>query len=347
MSANIGCYHLAKIKTVEIQRGVYEITRGEGIPSFEMKIHMGETPETIAYEAPVAMMHEDPVTHIVVPEPDKRYYFAYASADGLRIITADRRVLMDGALNFRDMGGYETLDGRVLKWGRLFRSDSLVRISDRDQARMTYMGIRKAYDFRTPDEMTIAPGRYPESVEAVPVPIIHGAKDPKEQFEDMKKGDYSGFDEAFIKSRYIDMIERFAPEWGKALTALADPAGLPAVIHCTAGKDRTGAMAALLLLALDVPEKTVVEDYLLSNLYIGERKNEILKRMEKFGIDREKAAPGLMAPRSAIFALLNHLEMNYGSARDYLKRMGGVTDKTFAELKKNLTTDAKSCGPGM
>jgi protein-tyrosine phosphatase len=117
---------------------------------------------------------------------------------------------------------------------------------------------------------------------------------------------------------------------------LADSKKRPLMFHCTAGKDRAGTCAALILLALDVPEDTVIHDHGLSNVYIADALKMINKRIRALGIDPDDVAPYFTAPRNAIIALVNHVRKTYGSAADYLKAKGGVSQKTLNELKQQL-----------
>jgi protein-tyrosine phosphatase len=154
--------------------------------------------------------------------------------------------------------------------------------------------------------------------------------------ESLQKGDISWLTEDFIIKRYIAKIDLFPKVWGEVLTTLADPIKRPFVFHCTAGKDRAGTCAAILLLALGVSEDKVIEDHGLSNIYIADALKMINKRIKALGIDPDAVAPYFTAPRNAIIALVNHVRQTYGSAADYLKNKGGVSQNTLTDLKQQL-----------
>jgi protein-tyrosine phosphatase len=142
--------------------------------------------------------------------------------------------------------------------------------------------------------------------------------------------------EDFIIKRYLAKIDLFPGVWGEILNMLTDSKNRPLMFHCTAGKDRAGTCAAITLLALDVPEETVIYDHGLSNIYIADALKMINKRIKALGIDPDVVAPYFTAPRNAIIALVNHVRKAYGSAADYLKDKGGVSQNTLNELKRQL-----------
>jgi protein-tyrosine phosphatase len=154
--------------------------------------------------------------------------------------------------------------------------------------------------------------------------------------ESLQKGDISWLTEDFIIKRYIQKIDEFPKVWGEILEMIADPDNRPLVFHCTAGKDRAGACAALILLALGVPEDTVIHDHGLSNIYIADALKMINERIKALGIDPEEVAPYFTAPRNAIVALVDHIRETYGSAADYMRDRAGISKDTLNNLKQQL-----------
>ena len=154
--------------------------------------------------------------------------------------------------------------------------------------------------------------------------------------ESLQKGDISWLTEDLIITRYIQRIDLFPKVWGEILGMLADPDNRPLVFHCTAGKDRAGTCAALILLALGVPEDTVIHDYSLSNFYIADAVKEMNERIKALGIDPDDVAPYFTAPRNAIIALIDHVRKTYGSAADYLKDQAGISNNALSDLKREL-----------
>jgi len=176
------------------------------------------------------------------------------SVDG----SPERQVVLDGCVNFRDLGGYATADGRRTRWRRLFRADGLSRLSPADLAVLGGFGLTTVVDLRTRDEAETR-GSFP--VDAVPV-TYHGLPlmdvlPTETELPDWKQSSY-------VASRYLQMVTASGATLAAAIEALAATDALPAVIHCSAGKDRTGVLSALVLAFLGVPDETIVADYALS-----------------------------------------------------------------------------------
>ncbi len=175
----------------------------------------------------------------------------------------DRLIPLQGVSNFRDLGGYAGEGGRPLRWRRLFRSDHFGALTDADRTRLAALGIARSFDFRGVAERAATPytlpgvAQHPLSIEPtvvqrlqelaaagtrVTVPVVQGLM-----------GD-------LYRALVLDQAHRFEELFAHLLEADA-----PVVFHCTAGKDRTGVAAALILLALGVPRAVVQQDYLLTN----------------------------------------------------------------------------------
>ncbi len=169
-----------------------------------------------------------------------------------------RALPLDGCVNFRDLGGYRTRDGRQVRWRHLFRADGLNRLSGADRATLVELGVTTVIDLRTALEAT-EHGRFP--VELVPVRYLDlPLTDVLPSAEELP----SWREASFVSSRYVQMVTAGGPALSRALDALGTEGSLPAVFHCSAGKDRTGVLAALVLAFLGVPDETIVEDYVLS-----------------------------------------------------------------------------------
>ena len=304
----------------------------------QVKIIAGEDPDDIDRAKPVAEVSGETEASITGLDPNTRYYFEVVPSDGPRTIISERRVQLEGGVNFRDLGGYRTVDGRRIKWGRVFRSDHLGRLTDRDVLFLQKMGIRLVCDFRTPAEIKKLPDRYPRDdlAKRLHLPVQHGESDPANTFDRIKNGDIDWMTEEFMINGYIKNIENFAPMWARFFENLADPSNRPLVFHCTGGKDRAGMAAALILLALDVPAETVIHDHGLSNMYIAAVLETIYDRIREMGVEPDGIAAYFTAPPNAIKTVLKHLTDAYGSAADYLVTKANVDEKLLVRLKNEL-----------
>jgi protein-tyrosine phosphatase len=176
----------------------------------------------------------------------------------------ERRVELAGPLNFRDLGGYPTGNGQRVKWGRVFRSDSLHHLTDLDGGRLGELGVRTALDFRAHDELVeVGIGRLGElDIQHVHLPTIDRAINVP------RPVDWTPPTSA--AAVYLTMMEHGANAYAAALDAIADPGNLPAVFFCMAGKDRTGVFSAVLLGVLGVGDDDVVADYAMTHEVIDE-----------------------------------------------------------------------------
>ncbi len=271
-------------------------------------------------------------------DPVARHFYHVTDEDGTRLMTAERLICLDGTVNFRDVGGYKTIDGREVKWGKVFRSDGLSRLTEKDHQVLTKMGIQRVFDFRTPSEIKESPDKLPEdgSITYVNLPVTQGKFDFVDAMKRLKQGDSSWLTPDFMVNGYIRNIEEFACVWGEVINFLADSEGPALLFHCTGGKDRTGTCAALILLMLGVDEEMVINDHQLSNTYIAGLLPKILKLIASYGVDPDKLVPYLTAPRECIIALLDHLRNNYGSASEYLADRAGVKKETQELLKEKF-----------
>lgn len=268
----------------------------------------------------------------------RAHFFELVPDRGRPLLVGERRIDAEGSANLRDLGGYATEDGRAVRWGRLFRSDNLARLTDAGLAHVRGLGLRTVVDFRTDSEVRRLPNRFPEPGEAdyLRLPIQHGEFEPTAVFERIQRGDYDWISEAFMIEGYVDNVERHAAVWSRFFALVADARRRPLLFHCTGGKDRTGVGAALLLLALGVPVETVIADYGLSDPYIAEVRARIFAQIRAFGVDTDKVAPYFTAPPSRLRALLDHLRKKHGSAVDYLERAAGVGGDLIRTLKREL-----------
>ena len=188
-----------------------------------------------------------------------------ASIDDGAVIA--RRLMLDGAVNCRDLGGYRTCDGRRLRFGRVYRSDQFADLSDADVQQIAALGLRTVCDLRAPSEREQKPNRvWPQS----PQPQVLGFMPYRgdELIADTREGRITAQQ---IEERVREIYRRFVIDhtatYSQLLHLIADAESLPLLFHCTSGRDRTGFATAILVMALGVPQATIVQDYRLSDHY--------------------------------------------------------------------------------
>lgn len=175
----------------------------------------------------------------------------------------DRVWRLQGAPNFRDLGGYIGHDGRPLRWRRLFRSDHLAELTPADLARLAPLQLARTFDFRGIEERAATPYELPGATQhslAIEPTVVQRMNDIAAAGTLLSAPVVTELMKELYRALINDRAERFAELFEHLIESDA-----PAVFHCTAGKDRTGIAAALLLLALGVPRDVVLQDYLLTN----------------------------------------------------------------------------------
>lgn len=239
--------------------------------------------------------------------------------------TTDRHLSYDLVFNLRDLGGYEGVDGRTIRWRTLFRGDGVHRL---DRAVFSELGVRTVLDLRTSDEIAER-GRAEGDHDWHHLPVLRTTWDPSWLTPDLAA-------ERFLADRYLVMLEEGAESLGTALRLLADPARLPAVFHCAAGKDRTGVLAALTLSLLGVADDVIATDYGLSRLGM-DRMVEYIRTTypDRFDAMSDQPSAFLGAPEAAMVLFLTDLRELHGSVEEYVAGVG--VDKDVVEaLRANL-----------
>ena len=174
-----------------------------------------------------------------------------------------RSVPLQGASNFRDLGGYAGLQGRPLRWRRLFRSDHLGALTPSDQSALAGLGVGRVCDFRGAEERLAAPCAVPGAVvHALPIEptVVQRLTERLAAGATLSPLEMVGL----MQQTYRDFVHHNTPRFAALFAHLLDK-DEPLVFHCTAGKDRTGFAAAMILMSLGVPRSVVMEDYLLTN----------------------------------------------------------------------------------
>ena len=177
----------------------------------------------------------------------------------------DRVLPLQGASNFRDLGGYIGHSGRPLRWRRLFRAEHLAGLTDADRATLAQLGLARAVDFRGLNERAATPYQWPGITQhalSIEPTVVQRMQDMAAAGETLSVPVV----QALMKELYHALVTEQAPRFAE-LFALLLQDDAPLVLHCTAGKDRTGVAAALILQALGVPRPVVLQDYLLTNVH--------------------------------------------------------------------------------
>lgn len=254
------------------------------------------------------------------------------------------QIKLEGAWNFRDLGGYRTCDDKTVKSGLLYRSDELSKLTDADVKKLAELGLRTVIDYRGERERVDNEDRVPAGCTVVYL-------DPKADAAALASSD----DAAAFESRRMDLLTaesaRFLmteqnrqfvlaktshEAYSKMFELVLDPSNCAIDQHCRGGKDRTGFGAALILLLLGVDRETVIEDYLLTNVCKKEKNERSLQELmdKTHNADLVQAVRYLKeADRSFIEMALNTIESEYGDAFGFARECLGVGPEGVRDLR--------------
>jgi len=240
-----------------------------------------------------------------------------------------REVLLEGAVNFRDLGGYSTTDFRRISTGRIYRAGDISKLTDSDMEELKRRKIYTVVDFRGEDEVAASPDRLPPGADYLLLSTGSG------NLADFFKGHTSGMDVMIAFYSDVSVFrDKYRPFFQKLLM-LPDTSAI--VFHCSAGKDRTGIAAALLLYALDIPMETILSDYVATNYF---RRDENKKMMDwlvtKHGIDQKMAAEILDANPLYLETAFNAIKRKYGSVDLFIYRELGVNEAAKFRLREKF-----------
>jgi protein-tyrosine phosphatase len=264
-----------------------------------------------------------------------RQYVSVTPVGGGTVVVAERRVPFAGITNLRDIGGYATADGGTTRWGRVFRADALHKLTEADLIGFHALGVRTVYDLRGEVERMEFPG----PVDSRHVPIVGRLPDvmPPPLPADLTTID----GETMLRDMYVGSLQHSATQIGTILRGVADPDEMPAVFHCHGGKDRTGVVAAVLLLALGVERETVLDDYEATSRYRQiEHQQDSLANILASGVSPEAAAGVLGTPRWAMAAALDAIDDRYAGIDAYLTGPVGLTARELSALREQLIDPA-------
>jgi protein-tyrosine phosphatase len=352
-------------KVERVDDGKVTISWPPGFASGPVDIFAGLSPEAIDRSRPLARTEQPEITLSNVDSPFisvnyRLYYELIPAAGGAPLIVAERRLPLQGPDNFRDLGGYATEDGRLVRWNRLYRSNDLSGLTAHDLQYLSGVGIKLICDFRSERERLIAPDR-----ELLPPPpnadgsagdvpewlnltVEQTGLDPDAVREKIQTGGISAIETRLLMRRaYRSFVTNYADQWAELFRKIAEPGNLPTVVHCTAGKDRTGFASALILLAIGVPEKTVLEDYMLTNHYRRNFYAFVLRWVSLYSFfrtDPDDLIPLLEARPEYLKESLDAIRENYGSVDEYLTTALDVTPTMREQIRSNLLTAAVTGG---
>lgn len=337
--------------TYDMATGTYDLSWELARDGAPVDILVADTPEAargrvIADDIPAARFTWAPEDGT----RERRYFFLHPQG-GEPVTVATRLLPLEGGRNFRDLGGYETADGRTVKWGQVYRSGTMNTLTDADYDYLSDLGIKTICDFREADERKSEPTDWrageieyltfaPPADQEDPAdnPMFAALLNPESTPDDVA---------AAIAAGYHEIAEGEVEGYTAMFDELA--AGrVPLAFNCSAGKDRAGTAAALVLTALGVPRETVVADYSLSDDFVdymaefmGPEARAAAEAGDSpyaflFQLPPEKVAPLMASHPMYIEASLDQLAADHGSVLAFIQNELDVTDEELAAMRANL-----------
>ncbi len=327
---------------VSYSDGVYAINRDAQMHS--ARLYYDRDPE--GTERRFLCDMEGPALKLPSPHPGARLYFFLEEEAGSVFISASRRVEIAGVDNFRDLGGYPAA-GKTVKWGRFFRGGPLNGLGEKEREALAELKLKRIFDYRTrleaerfPDECP--PGAVCEWIPAVPreerflqfadrdviahLRSIRTAEDAREGYQ-----------------LFVDLYAAMpfgSDAFRRMLLNLDDQQGVPFMQHCSAGKDRTGVGSALLLLALGVEEKVVVDDYLLTRVFRESASGRRIKKLQEENVSAEAiemVRRMITVSEELIYSALHAIRSKYISYEAFFLGEYGITQEQL-DCWRNMHT---------
>jgi protein-tyrosine phosphatase len=259
-------------------------------------------------------------------------------------------VELDGAVNVRDIGGYRTAYATTVTRGRLYRGDALNTLTDPDLAAIAALRLRTVIDFRTLGEVLVTgPDRLPRGLAPIAIPVSGGdlagvyevvaSGNHRRQRRELGDGRAAALMVQINRGFVADPRQR--EMFGAALRLLCTPGRLPALYHCSGGKDRCGWMTAIVLTILGVSRELVIRDYLLSNDFHRTEYQKLRYDLLKTGIigDQELIRPVLEQSPTYLGAAFDEAEYRYGSFATFVKHGLETGESALHELRMSMLGD--------
>ena len=263
--------------------------------------------------------------------------------------TPARHISLEGQPNFRDLGGYKTVDGRSVKWRQLFRTGELGSLSDADVKKLEELNLRTMVNFLLPEEIEKhGADRLPKGVLEIFDPISgeRSAHLAMVAQNAISSGDFDKLPPEINPEIHWILMEEGKEHYANLLRTAADPGKRPLAFHCSHGIHRTGTGSAILLSALGVPWETVREDYLLTNDARMEENEATLSKLRVKMAESDKVAPEsvdmtnveafYILEGSYIDSALKAARQNYGSMDAYIQEGLGLSQDEIKALRDSL-----------
>ncbi|KAF5393165.1 hypothetical protein D9757_001236 [Collybiopsis confluens] len=257
-------------------------------------------------------------------------------------------VSISGVINVRDLGGYSSIThpGKCTKSHFIYRSAEVAGITEEGKQQLHRLGIHKVFDLRSDTEIAKynSPPPTIDGVELNHIPVFKTEDYSPEMMAKRYQLYASGTTEAFMEL-YSQILDHGGPAFGAILRWIRDNPNDACIFHCTAGKDRTGILAALILKLVGVDDTDISNDYSLTRIGREPARAKIMERLSKepiFASNNEAALVMFTCRPETMLALLNLLQTKYGGVEEYVKRYAYLSDSDITTIQSNLLVPSDS-----
>lgn len=322
--------------TCEKDKGSNYILKWEIFPETDnskVQIYISDN-DTIFPKNPLITVNAtDYITSIPERKGIAREFFKLKINNSYSEIITNRVFPMDSVQNLRDLGGYITSSNQQTRWGQIYRSGSLSRLSERDTETLSELNIKTIIDFRSKDQTQSKPDRF-HSSNYISLPLNTSnftALKGKIKDGNLLRGDAI----IFTQDLYRNVIENETEKLAAFFNILADQENFPILFHCILGKDISGIVSYLVLRTIDIPQETIDDDYMLSNLYIN--KNIAAGNVSHLTEPMQEAMTMISSVDIAYLKYgISCMKKKSGSVENYIKNELKITAEKKARIKKNL-----------
>lgn len=266
---------------------------------------------------------------------DERITNRYGNERGFKIYMENQLI---HRVNFRDLGGYTSLNGKKVRANMLFRSGDLSELTTEEVEYVRTLGISFICDLRSQEEQQMKPNPVIEGVENLSNPAMGGFVAVQNWTEIIRMIAEKGIENDPLLEMYTQFVTNPQSQlaYRKLIRSILESDGRPVLWHCTAGKDRTGFAAMIVLLLLEVPIETIVEDYMKTALYRLEANEKLMAQLDHVELGEEQLAVmrSLLGIKSEyIMASIEEIQKAYGSIDNYFAEGLGITEEEREIIK--------------
>jgi protein-tyrosine phosphatase len=324
--------------------------------SGRFKVNVSKNPLTLALDHTLTLDFSEGSAFLPVSEVEGREFYSLIAPDH-QAVGAERRVALPSLYNCRDLGGYVTTDGRLTKWGYIYRSDAPDHLTKDDVAFLSEMALAAVIDFRSPKEIAHNPDNYfaekrhyqfdPHAEVAKEASLMPTKGADKDQQKVAKLLELAKTKAG--QQRLVEMQQQMVYQMEElVLSAAAQQAytdfmkvlvrqEVPCLFHCQGGKDRTGWAAAIILGLLGVPEETIYQDYFLTEIN-NEPRNQARMAIYQQYTDNAFVLDYLASlqktKRAYLDSAFNAMKTHYGTMEAYAKQALGMNQETIEQFKE-------------